>query len=173
VSRKQKIFILVLSSAMGSNLREILDNVSYLEIFLSFPNAKEKRIESKEKAILEFYQQFACVGGDLLFSESLCKELQNKNFQQKCELGRVGRRNMNRRLNLDIPQSNTFLLPRDALAATDHLIGMKFGTGILDDDDMNHLKNKIGYKINSDGLLAVYNMRCKKLSVEYSYINRN
>ncbi|KAI4962830.1 hypothetical protein ZWY2020_025255, partial [Hordeum vulgare] len=66
VSRKQKISILVLSSAMGSNLREILDNVSYPEIFLSFPNAKEKkRIESKEKAILEFYQQFACVGGDL------------------------------------------------------------------------------------------------------------
>jgi DNA-directed RNA polymerase subunit beta len=49
---------------------------------------------------------------------------------------------MNRRLNLDIPQNNTFLLPRDVLAATDHLIGMKFGTGILDDDDMNHLKNK-------------------------------
>jgi DNA-directed RNA polymerase subunit beta len=58
------------------------------------------------------------------------------------ELGRVGRRNMNQRLDLDIPQNNTFLLPRDVLAATDHLIGMKFGTGILDDDDMNHLKNK-------------------------------
>ncbi|KAF2930020.1 hypothetical protein DAI22_05g100000 [Oryza sativa Japonica Group] len=143
VSRKQKISILVLSSAMGSNLKEILDNVSYPEIFLSFPNAKEKkRIESKEKAILEFYQQFACVGGDLVFSESLCEELQKKFFQQKCELGRIGRRNMNRRLNLDIPQNITFLLPRDVLAATDHLIGMKFETGILDDDDMNHLKNK-------------------------------
>jgi DNA-directed RNA polymerase subunit beta len=34
------------------------------------------------------------------------------------------------------------LLPRDVLAATDHLTGMKFGMGILDDDDMNHLKNK-------------------------------
>ena len=47
---------------------------------------------------------------------------------------------MNRRLNLDIPHTNTFLLPRDILAASDHLIGMKFGLGIL--DDMNHLKNK-------------------------------
>lgn len=47
---------------------------------------------------------------------------------------------MNRRLNLDIPQNNTFLLPRDILAAADHLIGMKFGMGTL--DDMNHLKNK-------------------------------
>ncbi|KAM0966025.1 hypothetical protein EV1_021650 [Malus domestica] len=141
VSRKQKISILVLLSAMGSNLREILENVCYPEIFLSFLNDKEKKkIGSKENAILEFYQQFACVGGDPVVSESLCKELQKKFFQQRCELGRVGRRNMNRRLNLDIPQNNIFLLPRDILAAADHLIGMKFGMGTL--DDMNHLKNK-------------------------------
>nr|QYB23365.1 RNA polymerase beta subunit [Hedysarum polybotrys var. alaschanicum] len=141
VSRKQKISILVLSSAMGSNLSEILENVCYPEIFLSFLNKKEKKkIESKENAILEFYRQFACVGGDPVFPESLCKELQKKFFQQKCELGGIGRRNMNRRLNLDIPQNNTFLLPRDILTAADHLIGIKFGMGTL--DDMNHLKNK-------------------------------
>jgi DNA-directed RNA polymerase subunit beta len=141
VNRKQKISILVLSSAMGSNLREILDSVYYPEIFLSFLNDKEKKkIGSKKNAILEFYQQFACVGGGPVFSESLCKELQKKFFQQRCELGRIGRRNMNRRLNLDIPQNNTFLLPRDILAAADHLIGLKFGMGTL--DDMNHLKNK-------------------------------
>nr|YP_009446682.1 RNA polymerase beta subunit [Adenocalymma biternatum]ATY47967.1 RNA polymerase beta subunit [Adenocalymma biternatum] len=141
VSRKQKISILVLSSAMGSNLREILDNVYYPEIFLSFLTDEErKKIESKENAILEFYREFACVGGDPVFSESLCKELQDKFFQQRCELGRIGRRNMNRRLNLDIPQNNIFLLPRDILAATDYLIGLKFGMGTL--DDMNHLKNK-------------------------------
>nr|AKZ31291.1 RNA polymerase beta subunit [Coopernookia polygalacea] len=139
VSRKQKISILVLLSAMGLNLREILENVCYPEIFLSFLNDKES-IGSKESAILEFYQQFACVGEDTVFSESLCKELQEKFFQQRCELGRIGRRNMNRRLNLDIPQNNTFLLPRDILAAADHLIGMKFGMGTL--DDTNHLKNK-------------------------------
>nr|YP_009424629.1 RNA polymerase beta subunit [Gastrochilus fuscopunctatus]ASU93158.1 RNA polymerase beta subunit [Gastrochilus fuscopunctatus] len=141
VSRKQKISILVLSSAMGSNIREILDNVCYPEIFLSFPNDKEKKkIGSKENAILEFYQQFACVGGDPVFSESLCKELQKKFFQQRCELGKIGRRNINRRLNLDIPQNDTFLLPRDLLAAVDHLIGIKLGMGTL--DDMSHLKNK-------------------------------
>ncbi|CAI8604518.1 unnamed protein product [Vicia faba] len=41
VSRKQKISILVLSSAMGSNLSETLENVCYPEIFLSFLNEKE------------------------------------------------------------------------------------------------------------------------------------
>nr|YP_010286786.1 RNA polymerase beta subunit [Hydrocharis dubia]UKT60900.1 RNA polymerase beta subunit [Hydrocharis dubia] len=156
VSRKQKISIFVLLSAMGSNLREILDNVCYPEIFLSFPNDEEFRskendeeirskendeeIGSKENAILKFYQQLTCVDSDSVFSESLYKELQKKFFQQKCELGGIGRRNMNRRLNLDIPQNNTFLLPRDVLAAVDHLIEMKFAMGIP--DDMNHLKNK-------------------------------
>ncbi|PHT54972.1 DNA-directed RNA polymerase subunit beta [Capsicum baccatum] len=141
VSRKQKISILVLSSAMGLNLSEILQNVCYPYIFLSFLSNKErKKIGSKENAILEFYQQFACVGGDPVFSESLCKELQKKFFQQRCELGRIGRRNMNQILNLDIPQNNIFFLPRDILATADHLIGMKFGMGAL--DDMNHLKNK-------------------------------
>nr|YP_009229470.1 RNA polymerase beta subunit [Aquilaria sinensis]YP_010427335.1 RNA polymerase beta subunit [Aquilaria agallochum]YP_010427523.1 RNA polymerase beta subunit [Aquilaria rugosa]ALT55551.1 RNA polymerase beta subunit [Aquilaria sinensis]QIS92211.1 RNA polymerase beta subunit [Aquilaria sinensis]QNO35152.1 RNA polymerase beta subunit [Aquilaria sinensis]USN92738.1 RNA polymerase beta subunit [Aquilaria agallochum]USN92926.1 RNA polymerase beta subunit [Aquilaria rugosa] len=141
VSRKQKISILVLSSAMGSNLREILENVCYPEIFLSFLTAREKKkIRSKENAILEFYRQFSCVGGDPVFSESLCKELQKKFFHQRCELGRIGRRNMNQRLNLNIPQNNTFLLPRDILAAVDHLIEMKFGMDTL--DDTNHLKNK-------------------------------
>jgi DNA-directed RNA polymerase subunit beta len=43
VSRKQKISILVLSSAMGLNLREILENVCYPEIFLSFLSDKEKK----------------------------------------------------------------------------------------------------------------------------------
>nr|WBR75803.1 RNA polymerase beta subunit [Ceratostigma griffithii] len=139
VSRKQKISILVLSSAMGLNLREILENVCYPEIFLSFLTDKEKQIfGSKENAILEFYQQFACVGGDSV--ESLWQELQTKFFQQRCELGRIGRRNMNQRLNLDIPENNTFLLPRDILAAADLLIGMKFGMGTI--DDMNHLQNK-------------------------------
>ncbi|GER27661.1 DNA-directed RNA polymerase subunit beta [Striga asiatica] len=134
-------FCRFIDEAMGSNLREILANVYYPEIFLSFLNDKErKKIGSKENAILEFYQQFACVGGDPVFSVSLCKELQKKFFQQKCELGKIGRRNMNRRLNLDIPQDNTFLLPRDILAAADHLIGLQFGMGTL--DDMNHLKNK-------------------------------
>ncbi|KAB2039986.1 hypothetical protein ES319_D02G048400v1, partial [Gossypium barbadense] len=123
ISKKQKISILVLSSATGSNLREILENVYYPEIFLSFLIDKEKKL-----------------GGNLVFSESLCKELQKKFFQQICELERIGRQNMDQKLNLNIPQNNTFFLLQDILAATNRLIGMKFGMGTL--DDMNHLKNK-------------------------------
>ncbi|KAE9587524.1 putative DNA-directed RNA polymerase [Lupinus albus] len=68
------------------------------------------------------------------------RNCKRKKSQQRCELGRIDRRNMNRRLNLDITQKNIFLLPRDILTAADRLIRMKFGMGTL--DDMNHVKNK-------------------------------
>jgi DNA-directed RNA polymerase subunit beta len=83
VSRKQKISILVLSSAMGSNLREILENVCYPEIFLSFLNDKEKKkIESKENSILEFYQQFTCVGGDPIFLNPYVRNYKRNSFNK-------------------------------------------------------------------------------------------
>ncbi|WP_459593972.1 hypothetical protein, partial [Enterobacter hormaechei] len=65
-------------------LREILEIFCYPEIFLPFLSHKEKKnIGAKENAILEFYQQFSCVGGDPIFSESLCKELQKKFLHQR------------------------------------------------------------------------------------------
>nr|AEQ37105.1 RNA polymerase beta subunit [Ginkgo biloba] len=143
VSRKQKVSIPVLLSAMGSNFEEILDNVCYPEIFLSFLNGRQKRkkyLRSEENAILEFHKKLYCVGGDLVFSESLCKELQKKSLQQRCELGRIGRRNPNQNLNLDIPENEIFSLPQDVLAAADYSIRVKFGMGTL--DDMDHLKIK-------------------------------
>nr|QTZ17923.1 RNA polymerase beta subunit [Pseudocodon vinciflorus] len=134
VGRKQKVSILVLSSAMGSSPREIIENTCYPEIFLSFLTAK--KIGSKENVLLEFCQLFACVDSDDIFFDP------EKFLKERCQLGRIGRRNMNRRLNLDIPENNTFLLPGDILAAVDHLIGMKLGMGTLTLDDMNHLQNK-------------------------------
>ena len=69
VSMKQKIFIIVLSSAMDSNLREIIENVCYPEFFLSFLNDKEKKKKLDQKKM----------SFDQVFSEFLCKKLQ-KNF---------------------------------------------------------------------------------------------
>lgn len=47
VSRQQKLSILVLLSAMGLNIREILENVCYPELFLSFLNDKKKSGQKK------------------------------------------------------------------------------------------------------------------------------
>jgi hypothetical protein len=34
--------------------------------------------KTEKKAILEFYEQFACVGGDLVFFKSLCGIIKKK-----------------------------------------------------------------------------------------------
>jgi hypothetical protein len=66
---------------MGLNLEEILDNTLYPEKNFFLLKKKKGRWEreeyiwSKEKAILEFYKKIYCVSGDLVFFESLCKEL--------------------------------------------------------------------------------------------------
>lgn len=72
----------------------------------------------------------------------------------------IGRQNMNGRLNLNIPQNNTFLLPRDILAVAYHLIWQKCGMGAL--EDMNHLKNKcissVAYLLQNQFVLALVHL---------------
>ena len=105
-----------------------------LRFFWFFLDDKEKKnIGSKESVILDIYQQFACVHGDPVFFESLCKELQKKFFQQRCELGRIGRWNINQRLDFDIPHNNIFF-------------DRNYGKQILNNQQEN--KYKILLKVN-------------------------
>nr|QZJ47979.1 RNA polymerase beta subunit [Tetraphis pellucida] len=143
ISKKRKVSILVLLLAMGLSIKQILDSVCYPKIFLDSLEKKKTKKEhpqSTEDAIVELYKQLYCIGGDLVFSESIRKELQKKFFQQRCELGKVGRLNLNKKLNLNVPENEYFLLPQDILAAIDYLIKIKFGIGNL--DDIDHLKNR-------------------------------
>nr|AND47529.1 beta subunit of RNA polymerase [Sphagnum lenense] len=143
ISKKRKVSVLVLLLAMGLTTKQILGGVCYPKIFLDSLRRKKTKREhpqSTEDAIVELYRQLYCIGGDLTFSESIRKELHKKFFQQRCELGRIGRLNLNKRLDLDVPESEYFLLPQDVLAAVDYLIKTKFGTGTL--DDIDHLKNR-------------------------------
>nr|YP_010704937.1 RNA polymerase beta subunit [Porella grandiloba]WCQ78473.1 RNA polymerase beta subunit [Porella grandiloba] len=142
ISKKRKVSILVLLLAMGLNLKKILVSVSYPKIFMESIKKKTKKEHpsSTEEAIVELYKQLYSLGGDIAFSESIRKELRKKFFQQRCELGRMGRLNLNKKLDLDIPENETFLLPQDILAAVDYLIKLKFGIGKL--DDIDHLRNR-------------------------------
>jgi DNA-directed RNA polymerase subunit beta len=142
ISKKRKVSILILLSAMGLNLKKILLSVSYPKIFLESIEKKIKKEypSSTEEAMVELYKQLYCLGGDITFSESIRKELQKKFFQQRCDLGKIGRLNLNEKLNLDVPENETFLVPQDILTAIDYLIKLKFGIGRL--DDIDHLKNR-------------------------------
>nr|QUG10354.1 RNA polymerase beta subunit [Hymenophyllum coreanum] len=140
ISKKRKISILILLLAMGLTIKDILRNVRYPKIFLNLLKKQKELIELPEDAILELYKHLYSAGIDLVFSESILKELQKRFFQQRCELGRIGRRNSNSKLNLDVPETEHFLLPQDILAAADYLIEISYGIDSL--DDIDHLKNR-------------------------------
>nr|YP_010715459.1 RNA polymerase beta subunit [Todea barbara]WDE24576.1 RNA polymerase beta subunit [Todea barbara] len=140
VSKKRKISILILLLAMGLSIKEILGSVRYPNIFLNLLKKQKEDIQSSEDAIAELYRHLYSIGGDIVFSESMCKELQKRFFQQRCELGQIGRRNPNIKLNLDVPETEHYSLPQDISAAVDYSIEMRYGIGTL--DDIDHLKNR-------------------------------
>nr|YP_010958405.1 RNA polymerase b-subunit [Vandenboschia auriculata]ALO81790.1 RNA polymerase b-subunit [Vandenboschia auriculata] len=140
ISKKRKISILILLLSMGLTIKDILQNVRYPKIFFNLLKKQKELVESPEDAILELYKHLYSVGLDIVFSESILKELQKRFFQQRCELGPIGRRNSNSKLNLDVPETEHFLLPQDILAAADYSIEISYGIGSL--DDIDHLKNR-------------------------------
>ena len=56
------------------------------------------------------------------------------------QLGIIGRLNINRRLNIYIPEDNKYLLPQDLIAAADLLVKMSLKMDSI--DDIDNLKNK-------------------------------
>nr|YP_009690559.1 RNA polymerase beta subunit [Lindsaea linearis]QEG57339.1 RNA polymerase beta subunit [Lindsaea linearis] len=141
ISKKRKVSILILLIAMGLNKKDILQNVRYPKIFSNLFEKQREAIESSEEAVAEPYKQlYSAADADIAFSESIVKELQKRFFQHRCELGQIGRRNLNTRLTLNVPETERFLLPQDVLAAADHSIEISYGMGNL--DDIDHLKNR-------------------------------
>uniref|UniRef100_A0AB39U2R7 DNA-directed RNA polymerase subunit beta n=1 Tax=Ophioglossum hongii TaxID=3238578 RepID=A0AB39U2R7_9MONI len=140
ISKKRKVSVLILLLAMGLDMKEILNSVRYPRIFLDLLEKQNESIHSSEDAIVELYRNLYCVSGDLVFSESIYRELQRRFFQQRCGPGQIGRRNLNKKLNLNVPENEYFLLPQDSLAAVDYSIEIGYGVGAL--DDIDHLKNR-------------------------------
>nr|YP_009184983.1 beta subunit of RNA polymerase [Hafniomonas laevis]ALO63064.1 beta subunit of RNA polymerase [Hafniomonas laevis] len=56
------------------------------------------------------------------------------------ELGKPGRMNINKKLNLDIPLTQLTLTAQDLLAATEYLLQLE--KGLTTTDDIDHLKNR-------------------------------
>ncbi|KAH7302643.1 hypothetical protein KP509_23G081200 [Ceratopteris richardii] len=131
---KNKISILIFLIAKG-----------YPKIFSNMLKKQKEFIGSTEDAIVELYKHiYSAVDTDVSFSEPMFKELQKKFFLPRCELGRIGRRKLNFRLGLDVPETEYFLLPQDILAAADYLVEISYGRGTL--DDIDHLKNWPAFK---------------------------
>nr|YP_002519950.1 RNA polymerase beta chain [Ephedra equisetina]YP_010048916.1 RNA polymerase beta subunit [Ephedra monosperma]YP_010451837.1 RNA polymerase beta subunit [Ephedra alata]YP_010452105.1 RNA polymerase beta subunit [Ephedra antisyphilitica]YP_010452440.1 RNA polymerase beta subunit [Ephedra coryi]YP_010452574.1 RNA polymerase beta subunit [Ephedra fedtschenkoae]YP_010452707.1 RNA polymerase beta subunit [Ephedra fragilis]YP_010452908.1 RNA polymerase beta subunit [Ephedra gerardiana]YP_010452 len=146
ISRKKKVSILVFLFTMGLKIEEVLYNTYNLTGFegweLIWNEKMKQKLSRKGGPILTFYEELEsmkCDSSDFAFSEFLYKKLTNF-ISKRCELGRIGRRNLNQKLNLDIPDNEIFLLPQDVLAIVDYLIKVSYGLGTI--DNIDHLQNR-------------------------------
>nr|WBV80313.1 RNA polymerase subunit beta [Phlegmariurus squarrosus] len=149
IDKKHKVSILLLLLAMGLNEEKILDTVNYPEVMSNIiQEAKdEDNIEWKENAVSELYEQIFGKADEEneedeedMESYDIFEQLKKEFFEPKFELGRIGRFNINKKLNLNVPKDEFFLLPKDLLAAIDYSIKLRIGVGTF--DDVDHLKNK-------------------------------
>nr|QUT13119.1 RNA polymerase beta subunit [Avicennia marina] len=177
VSRKQKISILVLSSAMGSNLREILDNVYYPEIFCLFGMIRrEKKLDQKKMPFWSFINNLLAKAGIRYFLNPYVRNYKRSSFNK--DVNKEGLVDEIR------TEDRTLIYPRTihfwyhetywqplTIGLDLNLEEVHLTVGIIGKISAFALK-QIFYKINSDCLWFVKKMWFEELYVGQFGINR-
>lgn len=137
IDKTRKLSAHVLLKALGLTDSEILERLRHPEYYQKTVEKEGKF--SEEDALIELYKKLrpgeppTVSGGQQL--------LESRFFDPKrYDLGRVGRYKLNRKLQLNIPDTVRILTPEDILAAIDYLINLEFDLGTV--DDIDHLGNR-------------------------------
>lgn len=141
VNNRHRVTLVLLLVALGLEINDIPDwlksRTKRLDELLDALKHKRER----ELELLYLYKQFP---GPKKSKPKPNPLIISEQIQQWCaniyQLGSVGRLNINRRLNISIPEQNQYLLPQDLIAAADLLVKISSGMGHI--DDIDHLKNK-------------------------------
>ena len=108
---------------------------------LIFNSIEDDATSSHEEALLRIYQRLRPGNPPQLErAKTLFKE---KFFDtNRYRLGRVGRFRINRKLNLNVPESEMTLRPEDLLASIKYLLELSTPGGKAEIDDIDHLGNR-------------------------------
>jgi DNA-directed RNA polymerase subunit beta len=108
---------------------------------LIFNSLQEDNTSSHEEALLRIYQRLR--PGNPPQLEKARTLFQEKFFDvNRYRLGRVGRFRINRKLKLDLPETEQTLRPEDLIASIKYLIMLHSGEGDAQIDDIDHLGNR-------------------------------
>ncbi|MCL4366330.1 DNA-directed RNA polymerase subunit beta, partial [Patescibacteria group bacterium] len=145
IDRRRKFAATTLLRALGFS-----DNESIIEAFADVDTAEDKFIETTlakdstkttEEALLEIFRKMR--PGDPVVLDNAKALLDGMFFNsRRYNLIKVGRYKINKRLNLDIPNTpeNWILTKEDIIATLKYLIKLNHGEGKL--DDIDHLANR-------------------------------
>jgi len=122
----------------GLNSVEVMPDVKDPLIFNSLA---EDATNSHEEALLKIYQRLR--PGNPPQLEKARALFHEKFFDtNRYRLGRVGRFRINRKLSLDIPESEMTLRPEDLINAIRYLLQLRANDGTAEVDDIDHLGNR-------------------------------
>ncbi len=165
IDRKRKIPVTILLRSIGIGTdEELLETFSEVDTMPEHQyiasTIRKDDTRSTDEAIMELYRRLR--PGDPPTMDNAKNFLQALFFNpRRYDLGRVGRRKLNRRLGLSIPMEQRTLTKEDFIALVKNIIMVNNGVG--DPDDIDHLGNR---RVKTVGELIQNQMRIGFLRME-------
>ncbi len=137
IDKTRKLSAQVLLKAIGLSDSEIFDALRHPEFYQRTLEKEENPTE--EQALIELYKKLrpgeppTVTGGQQLLE---ARFFDNKRY----DIGKVGRYKLNKKLRLNVPETERVLTKTDILAVIDYLINLEFDMGSV--DDIDHLGNR-------------------------------
>lgn len=137
IDKNRKILATTLLKAMGITISEMESLFTHAE-FLKKTLAKDTA-ETTDDALVEVYKKLR--PGDPASPQGGRSILEARFFdEKKYDIGRVGRYKLNKKLNLNVQESQRTLTVQDIVASIEYLINLTFDEGVI--DDIDHLGNR-------------------------------
>jgi DNA-directed RNA polymerase subunit beta len=137
IDKNRKILATTLLKALGISTSEMGSLFSHSE-FLNKTIDKDAT-ETMDDALIEVYKKLR--PGDPPSVSGGRTIIESRFFDDKrYDLGRVGRYKVNKKLGLNLPETQRTLTVQDIVASIDYLIGLYYDDGYV--DDIDHLGNR-------------------------------
>lgn len=137
IDKNRKILATTLLKAMGITISEMESLFTHAE-FLKKTLAKDTA-ETTDDALVEVYKKLR--PGDPASPQGGRSILEARFFdEKKYDIGRVGRYKLNKKLNLNVQESQRTLTVQDIVASIEYLINLTYDEGVI--DDIDHLGNR-------------------------------
>ena len=137
IDKNRKILATTLLKALGISVAEMETLFSHFE-FLKKTLAKDTA-ETTDDALVEVYKKLR--PGDPASPAGGRAIIESRFFDDKrYDIGRVGRYKLNKKLNLNVAETQRTLTIQDLVAAVEYLINLTYDEGSC--DDIDHLGNR-------------------------------
>lgn len=137
IDKNRKILATTLLKALGITVGEMETLFTHAE-FLKKTMDKDTT-ETTDDALIEIYKKLR--PGDPASAAGGRSILEARFFdEKKYDIGRVGRYKLNKKLNLNLPETQRTITVQDLVASIEYLINLTFDEGNI--DDIDHLGNR-------------------------------